>query len=65
MTELHDKMKADYIAGAQKLRQWVDGKIKDLKDHNFDNTLAGIRKRLENFYEYKVNFVTDREKTNF
>jgi Ca2+-binding EF-hand superfamily protein len=53
MTELHDKMRAEYKSGAQAFVSWADGKISELKKNDFDNTLAGIQKRLQNFYKYK------------
>jgi Ca2+-binding EF-hand superfamily protein len=53
MTELHDNLKAQYKADATKLRGWVDGKIKELNERKFDNTLAGIQSRLNTFREYK------------
>lgn len=55
MTELHDKMRADYISGAQSLRDWVDKKITQLNDRSIDNTLAGAKAKLEAFYDYKVS----------
>lgn len=54
MTELHDKMRADYNAGALKLKNWIDAKIKELGDRTIDNTLAGAKARLDKFYDYKV-----------
>lgn len=53
MTELHDKMRADYINGAKAFVSWSDKTIADLNKRDFDNTLAGIEKRLKDFYRYK------------
>lgn len=53
MTQLHDKMRADYKAGATAFNQWVDAKIASLNDRAFEGTLAAIQARLEQFYAYK------------
>jgi len=53
MTELHDKMREEYISRAKDLSKWVDSKIPILTDRRFDDTLSGIRKRLDQFYDYK------------
>lgn len=53
MTKLHDQMRADYNAGAASLVSWVDAKIAHLDKRDIDNTMAGIRKKLDDFYAYK------------
>lgn len=35
MTELHDKMRADYTAGAKSLTGWIDSKIKHVRAFSF------------------------------
>jgi len=55
MTKLHDQMKADYKAGSEALAMWIDEKIKYTSDRTIDNTMSGIRKRLQAFYDYKNN----------
>lgn len=54
MTQLHDKMRAEYNSRSKVLVDWIDAKIKNLDDHSFDNTLEGIRKKLVEFYAYKA-----------
>ena len=53
MTKLHDQMRADYNAGASALVSWVDSKIAHLDQRDIENTMAGIRKKLDDFYAYK------------
>jgi actinin alpha len=60
MTQLHDKMRAEFKDRANKLVAWIDAKIKVLDDHTFDNTLEGIRKKLAEFYDYKANEKGDK-----
>lgn len=55
MTKLHDQMKADYNSGSDALNTWIDSKIKYTSDRTIDNTMGGIRKRLQAFYDYKGN----------
>lgn len=54
MTQLHDKMRAEYNSRSKAFVSWVQAKIKSLDDHTFDNTLEGIRKKLSEFYAYKA-----------
>jgi Ca2+-binding EF-hand superfamily protein len=53
MTKLHDQMKADYTSQAHALVQWIDAKIVDLNKRDIDNTMAGIRAKLDRFYHFK------------
>jgi len=53
VTELHDKLRADYIARATKIHEWLAAKIVELNERKFDDTLAGIKNLLEQFYVYK------------
>jgi hypothetical protein len=55
MTELHDTLKANYKAGASKLKSWDEAKIAELNGpaRKFDNTLKGIQNKLNVFNEYK------------
>jgi len=53
MTKLHDQMKVDYIAQAADLTAWIDAKIAWLEQRDIDNTMAGIRAKLDAFYSYK------------
>ena len=53
ITELHDKLKADYIQRATAISQWVDHKIQQHGDRTIDDTMAGIKSRLADFYQYK------------
>jgi len=55
MTKLHDQMKADYKTGSEALAKWIDEKIHYTGDRTIDNTMGGIRKRLQAFYDYKNN----------
>jgi len=59
ITELHDKMRADYKAGAEKLISWIQNKITELNDRTIDNALAGARGRLDTFYDYKSKEKSD------
>jgi len=53
MTKLHDQMRADYKAQATALVSWADSKIADLNKRDIDNTMAGIRGKLDKFYAFK------------
>jgi len=53
LTELHDKMRADYTDGANQLINWVDNKISQLSQNKFDNTLEGVQRLIDEFYQYK------------
>jgi len=53
MTKLHDELKADYIAQAASLTTWVDAKIAHLNNRDIDNTLGGIRAKIDSFNGYK------------
>lgn len=53
MTKLHDQMRADYTSQAAALVSWIDAKIADLNKRDIDNTMAGIRAKLDSFYAYK------------
>jgi len=53
MTKLHDQMKADYKAQAAELCSWIDAKIAELGNRDIDNTMAGIRAKLDKFYAFK------------
>jgi len=55
VTELHDKMRADYLAQSSALLAWLKAKIDTLNKHQFDDTMAGIKHLLEAFYAYKKN----------
>ena len=55
MTELHDKMRKQYIDGANQLDQDLKAKIPELENLlKFDDTLAGIQQRIETFYKFKT-----------
>jgi Ca2+-binding EF-hand superfamily protein len=53
MTKLHDQMKADYKSQANALVAWIGAKIADLNKRDIDNTMGGIRAKLDKFYGYK------------
>jgi len=53
LTELHDQMRADYVAKATAIRQWLDKTIEHLNERKFDDTLNGILQQEEAFYTYK------------
>lgn len=53
ITELHDKLKAEYIQRAQSITSWVDHKIHEHADRTIDDTMSGIKARLAAFYQYK------------
>jgi len=53
MTKLHDQMRADYKAGSTALVSWANGKIVELNKRDIDNTMGGIKGKLEKFYSYK------------
>jgi len=52
-TKINDKEKADYKEGSVQLREHFEKVFKVLGDHTIDNTMAGARKRLAEFYEFK------------
>jgi hypothetical protein len=54
MTRLHDKMRADYLASAEKTVAWIDEKSAWLKAITFDNTLAGIKARIVEINSFKA-----------
>jgi Ca2+-binding EF-hand superfamily protein len=53
LTKLHDGMRAEYTANATAIQGWVNNKIAELDALSFDDTLAGVRSRIEAFYAYK------------
>lgn len=55
LTELHDKMRADYTSAATSLSAWADKKIAELSVNKFDNTLEGVQRQIDEFYQYKEN----------
>ena len=53
LTELHDKMRADYTAASKGLNDWANKKISELSVNKIDNTLEGVQKQIDEFYAYK------------
>lgn len=53
MTELHDNMRAQYKEGANQLISWANKKIAEFPNHGFDNTYEGVKKKIEEFNQYK------------
>jgi len=53
VTELHDKLRADYKTRATSVRDWLDATIVKLNERTFDDTLAGVKQLLEQFYAFK------------
>jgi Ca2+-binding EF-hand superfamily protein len=60
LTELHDKMRADYTAKATSLREWLHKTIDQLNERKFDDTLKGILTLQEAFYAYKKSEKAER-----
>lgn len=53
LTILHDKLKAEYSDAGAGVAAWVASKIEKLNLREFDDTLSGVRRLLEEFYAYK------------
>jgi len=53
ITELHDKLRADYTARASAIDGWAKKKIVELQERKFDDTMAGIKNLLTQFYNFK------------
>jgi Ca2+-binding EF-hand superfamily protein len=53
LTILHDKLRAEYTEAGAAVKAWADAKIVELNVRAFDDTLAGVKKQLEEFYNYK------------
>eukprot|EP01094_Clydonella_sp_ATCC50884_P008373 TRINITY_DN177_c0_g1_i1.p1 TRINITY_DN177_c0_g1~~TRINITY_DN177_c0_g1_i1.p1 ORF type:complete len:1232 (+),score=684.36 TRINITY_DN177_c0_g1_i1:352-3696(+) len=54
LTEENDEMRAKHNAGALKLKEHMTSVEKLLSDRTIDNTMAGAKKRIADFYEYKT-----------
>ncbi|KAJ6253824.1 alpha-actinin [Anaeramoeba flamelloides] len=50
-----DEMKESYEDQAGKLKEWIDKKIVEIPNYEFDNTLEGVEKLIEEFNDYKNN----------
>jgi len=59
ITKLHDELRAQYLENGKKLKEKVDKKIEELNKCEFDDTLAGVKKMLDEFYSYKENEKSD------
>eukprot|EP01090_Pellita_catalonica_P019472 TRINITY_DN6651_c0_g1_i1.p1 TRINITY_DN6651_c0_g1~~TRINITY_DN6651_c0_g1_i1.p1 ORF type:complete len:984 (-),score=317.79 TRINITY_DN6651_c0_g1_i1:120-2789(-) len=55
LTEENDKMKAEYKENSAALVKKIGGVKVRLEDRTIDDTMAGAKKRLEDFYSYKLN----------
>lgn len=55
LTEENDAMRKDYNEKSQKLREHLNKVEKILEDRTVDNTMAGAKRRLAEFYDYKAN----------
>jgi len=55
LTKENDAMKAKYNSEAIKLKERMDKAEKLLADRTIDNTMAGAKRRIEDFYAYKSN----------
>ncbi|KAJ5072076.1 alpha-actinin-2 [Anaeramoeba ignava] len=55
MTKENDRLKAEYNKTAKNFKETVKKVEKILEDRTIDNTMAGAKHRLEQFYEYKAN----------
>jgi len=53
VTELHDKMRAEYKQRSAAILAWLNAKIAALNKREFDDTMGGIRHLLDAFYAYK------------
>jgi len=54
-TRINDQMKSEFNQRAKNLATWIAAKKVVLADQTWDNTLAGIQKKLADFYDYKAN----------
>lgn len=53
LTILHDKMRADYTEQATAIAAWLDKSEEAMAERKFDDTMAGIKRLLEEFFAYK------------
>ncbi|KAJ5074396.1 alpha-actinin-2 [Anaeramoeba ignava] len=54
LTKENDRLKAEYNATAKNFKATLKRVEKILEDRTIDNTMAGARKRLDLFYDYKA-----------
>jgi hypothetical protein len=54
LTEENHAMRKDYNEKSQKLREHLNKVEKILEDRTVDNTMAGAKRRLAEFYDYKA-----------
>ncbi|KAJ5066873.1 alpha-actinin [Anaeramoeba ignava] len=54
LTKENDRLKAEYNKTANNFKATVKKVEKILEDRTIDNTMAGAKRRLEQFYEYKA-----------
>ncbi|KAJ5069992.1 spectrin/filamin related cytoskeletal protein [Anaeramoeba ignava] len=55
LTKENDRLKAEYNKTAKNFKETLKKVEKILEDRTIDNTMAGAKHRLEQFYEYKAN----------
>eukprot|EP01112_Ceratiomyxa_fruticulosa_P007166 TRINITY_DN1849_c0_g3_i1.p1 TRINITY_DN1849_c0_g3~~TRINITY_DN1849_c0_g3_i1.p1 ORF type:complete len:1136 (+),score=332.00 TRINITY_DN1849_c0_g3_i1:335-3409(+) len=53
MQRTNDQLKDDYIAKAKELHEWIVGRTAEMTDREFDDTLAGVQSKVEDFKSYK------------
>ncbi|KAJ3433560.1 alpha-actinin-2 [Anaeramoeba flamelloides] len=53
LTKKNEELKEQYILSAEALIKWMKEKTSELNDHDFDNTLDGIKNKLIEFRSYK------------
>jgi actinin alpha len=52
LAKANDDLKNDYLSKAQHLVEWINENIQNLKDREYDNSLSGVEKKLEEFKQY-------------
>jgi len=55
LTEALDSMKNDYGDKAKKLVEWIDHTTPLIEERNFDNSLDGVRQKIEDQKHYKTD----------
>lgn len=60
LTEMNDRLKADYTQRAQKMVNWIANMTNDLQQRNFGATSADVEDKLTLFLKYKTSTKTQQ-----
>lgn len=60
LTEMNDRLKADYNQRAQKMVNWINNMIAELQQRSFGTTSADVEDKLTLFLKYKTSTKTQQ-----